>query len=63
MSDSPCKGCDLRHKGSHDDCDDYLEYVERREEERRRERADRMTEYDVLRQLMRPEKRFPKHDK
>ena len=25
--------------------------------------TDRMTEYDVLRQLMRPEKRFPKHDK
>lgn len=36
MSKAPCKGCEKRHPGCHDKCDDYQEFAEERKQIRER---------------------------
>lgn len=40
-NDTPCHGCENRHKGCHASCDDYFAYAEEREKARAAMRAER----------------------
>ena len=57
MTDSPCRGCAIRHKSCHQNCDEYHAYAKRKADERLRERMDNLYDSDVLRQLQRPQTR------
>ena len=62
MTDSPCHGCQERHKGCHAKCDKYLAYADEREAARARRALENIWNPEAYTHMLREKRKKGRKD-